>query len=136
MQTPFINGLRSTAYMTKSEASQKGYSLDELAFSVVLGKNLSEYTTNPPHVKAAKMLQEQGVEIKKGDVIRYVMTKKGAKPLQLARLKDIDREKYAGYLKSMLEQILDAFDFDYDEIIGAPRQVTLGKWFKENGIHG
>lgn len=106
-----------------------GYSLSELAFRVRLGKNLSEYTTNPPYVKAAKMLQERGIEVKKGDIIEYVITKNGAKPWLFARQEEIDRVKYVEYLKSMVGQILDAFDMDFDEIIGIPKQEKLERFF-------
>ena len=93
-----------------------------------LGRNLSEYKTNPPHVKAARMLQEQGIDIGVGDLVEYVITRSGVKPLQLASIEDVDKSKYVKYLRSMTEQILDAFDMSFDEIVGKPRQTSLEAW--------
>lgn len=104
-------------------------SIDGLAFTVILGKDISEYTTNPPYVKAAKMLQERGFDIRKGDTIKYVITKKGVKPLQLAHYNEIDIDKYVEYLKSMIEQILDPLDLDFNTIIGKPRQLNMSTFF-------
>lgn len=117
----------------------KEYKLSDFAFRVTLGKSLSSYDTNPIHIKAAKMLVEQGIEVKAGDIIEYIITKNGVKPLQLASFKDIDRDKYIEYLKSTVAPILDSLDMDFDEIVGNKKQLKIehffGKSSKESGIH-
>jgi len=96
-------------------------SLSELAFHVVLGEDLHRYTkTTPQHVKAAKILEESGVEIRGGDLISFVKTirKPHVKPVELATKNEVDVEKYVAYLQSTFEQVLDALGLSFDEIIG------------------
>ncbi|MEM2351689.1 MAG: DNA-directed DNA polymerase I, partial [Thermoproteota archaeon] len=98
--------------------------IDELAFEVVLGKPPEAYMkTTPQHVKAALMLLARGIELKAGDTIRFVKTVKEpfVKPVQLASPKEVDVDKYIGYLRSTFDQILDALDLDFDEIVGLTR---------------
>jgi DNA polymerase I len=108
----------------------RDFCLEELAFRVMLGRSLSSYETNPQHVKAAKMLMEQGISLGVGDIISYVVTQGGVKPLKLASKRDIDIEKYVEYLESMFEQVLEAFDIDLDQIIGRPKMTTLQSFFE------
>lgn len=96
-------------------------SLSELAFNVVLGAELERYTkTTPQHVKAAKILKEEGVELKAGDLISFVKVIKEphVKPVELATKNEIDVDKYIAYLHSTFDQVLDALGLDFDEIIG------------------
>ncbi|MCW4034577.1 MAG: DNA-directed DNA polymerase I [Candidatus Bathyarchaeota archaeon] len=98
-----------------------GETPDELAFHVVLGKPLKAYTkTTPQHVKAARMLEKIGTEIKVGDLISFVKVTKEprVKPVQIATNSEIDVDKYVAYLQSTFDQILDALGLDFDEIIG------------------
>ncbi len=95
--------------------------LDELAFHVVLGEAPERYVkTTPQHVKAALILKEKKYEIKAGDLISFVKVVKDprVKPVQLASDSEIDVEKYVGYLRSTFDQVLDAMDLDFEEIIG------------------
>ncbi len=95
--------------------------LDELAFNVVLGEAPERYVkTTPQHVKAAKILQKKGYELRAGDLISFVKVVKEphVKPVQLASDSEIDTEKYVGYLQSTFDQVLDALGLDFEEIIG------------------
>ncbi|MFQ6052684.1 MAG: hypothetical protein ACE5OO_00445, partial [Candidatus Bathyarchaeia archaeon] len=112
-----------------SRLTGRDFDLGELAFSVMLGRRLSSYETNPQHVKAARMLQEQGINLGVGDIISYVVTQGGVKPVQLASKRDVDVGKYVEYLESMFEQLLDALDIDFDELVGRPRETTLDSFF-------
>jgi DNA polymerase I len=96
-------------------------SLNELAFHVVLGEELHRYTkTTPQHVKAAKILKENGVEIRAGDLISFVKVtrKPHVKPVELAIKNEVDVDKYVAYLQSTFDQVLDALGLSFDEIIG------------------
>ncbi len=96
-------------------------SLSELAFHVVLGEDLHRYTkTTPQHVKAAKILEKSGVEIRAGDLISFVKTirEPRVKPVELATKNEVDVDKYVAYLQSTFEQVLDALGLSFDEIIG------------------
>ena len=95
--------------------------INELAFHVVLGDDLHHYTkTTPQHVKAAKILEKSGVEIRGGDLISFVKTirEPHVKPVELAVKNEVDVDKYVAYLQSTFEQVLDALGLSFDEIIG------------------
>jgi DNA polymerase I len=96
-------------------------SMEELAFNVVLGEEPDHYTkTTPQHVKAARILQKRGMKLKAGDLISFVKVTKEphVKPVELATKNEIDVDKYIAYLHSTFDQVLDALDIDFDEIIG------------------
>ncbi|MCD6593744.1 hypothetical protein J7L00_06670, partial [Candidatus Bathyarchaeota archaeon] len=98
--------------------------INDLAFEVVLGKSPETYTkTTPQHVKAARLLEKRGVEIKAGDLIRFVKVTKDpyVKPVELASDEEIDADKYIAYLQSTFDQILDALGLDFEKIIGLTR---------------
>jgi len=98
-----------------------GETPEELAFHVVLGKPLKEYKkTTPQHVKAARLLNEMGYDMKAGDLISFVkvMNDPRVKPVQIASNSEIDVDKYVAHLHSTFDQILDALGLDFEEIIG------------------
>ena len=105
------------------------FKIDEVAFQMQLGKPLKAYDTNPQHVKAARMLVEMGYEIDQGDIIRYVVTKNDVKPSIIAETKDVDIKKYEEYLESIFEQLLDALDMSFDQLVGRPQQKSLSAFF-------
>lgn len=99
-------------------------SIEELAFHVVLGDNLERYTkTTPQHVKAARILQESGRELRAGDLISFVKVKSKdhVKPVELTSRNEVDVDKYIAYLQSTFDQVLDALGLNFDEIIGLTR---------------
>jgi DNA polymerase I len=96
-------------------------SMNDLAFNVTLGEETSRYTkTTPQHVKAARMLEKNGTELKAGDRISFVKTTKEphVKPVELATKNEIDVDKYIAYLHSTFDQVLDALGLEFEEIIG------------------
>ena len=123
-----IRGLVESIYRRLKE---RDFDLSELAFSVMMGKSVSGYDTNPQHVKAAKMLAEQGISLNPGDIISYVVTHDDVKPVQMASNRDVDINKYLEYIESMFEQLLDALDMDFDLLVGRPKQTSLGAFFRK-----
>ncbi len=116
--------IRKIVKETYLKLKRREYSLQDLAFHVVLGKVPESYVkTTPQHVKAALLLKEKGVEVKAGDLISLVKVLKEpyVKPVQLASKSEVDVDKYVGYLRSTFEQVLDAIGLDFDEIIGLTR---------------
>jgi len=104
--------------------------LDGLIFKVMLARSVEHYTkTTPQHVKAAKQLVDKGKEVKPGDLISFVKVtgKEGVKPVQLARIDEIDVEKYVGHIQSTFGQVLDALDIEFDEIVGVKRLEFFSK---------
>jgi DNA polymerase I len=65
--------------------------------------------------------------VKPGDVIAFVKTSDelGVKPLELARIEDVDVSKYVEYLKSTFDQVLDPLAIDFDEILGVTKLETF-----------
>ena len=95
--------------------------LNELSIKVTLSKHPNQYTKNTPqHVKAARQLMAVGRNIDVGDVISFVKVRghDGVKALQLARIDEIDEEKYLSHIKTSCEQILEALGISFDEITG------------------
>jgi DNA polymerase I len=105
-----------------SDLKGKKVPVQDLAFTVMMGKPTEKYNgTTPQHVRAAKLLEERGKEVKAGEIIAYVKTKNPpyVKPAELARVDEVDADKYIEYAHSMFDQLLDALDFSFDEMMGA-----------------
>ena len=108
----------------------KEYTLDELAFKVMLSKPLEEYKkTIPQHVRAALQLKALGYHLTAGDIISYVKVKgkDGVKPVQLAKLTEVDVEKYLEHIRTTFEQILSALSIDWKEIAGISKLEAFFK---------
>ncbi|MET1128931.1 MAG: DNA-directed DNA polymerase I [Thermoproteota archaeon] len=106
------------------------YTLDELAIKVALNKPVDAYTKNTPqHVKAAKQLMAHGVQVLPGDVVVFVKvkSKEGVKPIQLARLKEVDVDKYVDSVRTTLEQLLSAINLAWDSVVGGSRLEAFMK---------
>ncbi|MEM2253568.1 MAG: DNA-directed DNA polymerase I [Desulfurococcaceae archaeon] len=104
--------------------------LDKLAFKVTLSKPLSEYKKNrPPHVKAALQLQSHGVIVEPGDIVSYVKVKSrdGVKAIQLAKIHEVDHEKYVEHIKSTLEQLIIPFGLKWSDVIGMAKLESFLK---------
>ncbi|MCE4614016.1 MAG: DNA-directed DNA polymerase I [Desulfurococcales archaeon] len=114
------NKIRDEIEEMQTKLRNMEYTLDELAFKVMLQKGLHEYNkTTPQHVKAAKLLRQFGVNIEKGDVIMMVKTRDkrmGVKPVQLAKVTEVDQAKYIEYVKTTFEQILQSLGQTWEEI--------------------
>ncbi len=105
-----------------SSLRNKEISLEDLSFNVMIGKAISGYSgTTPQHVRAAQLLHDRGREIKAGDIISFVKTKTppNVKPVSLARVDEVDVDKYLEYASSMFDQMLDSLGFSFDEILGS-----------------
>ena len=94
--------------------------LDELVFRVAITKPLASYVkSTPQHVKAARQLQRLGRRVEVGDVISFVKVRggDGVKAVQLARIDEVDPEKYVEHVRTALEQILEALGTSFEEIL-------------------
>jgi DNA polymerase I len=100
------------------------FTLDELAFQMMMSRTPDKYTkTTPQHVKAARQLQQAGTEMKPGDIVSFVKVygEPGVKPVQLARLDEVDTEKYVEYIKGTFEQVLDALGVEWEDLAGVKK---------------
>jgi DNA polymerase I len=50
-----------------------------------------------------------------------VIGEQGVKPVQLAKLDDIDIQKYTEYLRSTFEQVLDALGIEFEDLVGVKK---------------
>ncbi|MFH1328657.1 MAG: DNA-directed DNA polymerase I [Candidatus Bathyarchaeota archaeon] len=100
----------------------KKFPLLELAFIMVLSKGLDEYNkTTPQHVKALERLSPEDTErIGAGSVISYVKIRRepGVKLVDRASIDEIDTAKYIEHIRTTFEQVLNALDIDFNDIIG------------------
>jgi len=101
--------------------------LEDLAIKTMIHRDLSEYKTNPPAVKAALQLPNKP---EKGQFISYVKTWNGVKvkPISIVKRKDIDKVKYIEGFKSTLEQISEPLDIDIEFLITGKKQTFLTQW--------
>jgi DNA polymerase elongation subunit (family B) len=67
-------------------------SYEDLAISKSITKR--DYKANPPHVRAAKKLEQLGVPLSVGDKVRFVYTKWGPLPLEMCRDIPVDVQHY------------------------------------------
>lgn len=115
------------------EGKAEPYSPKELAFRIQLTKRLSEYPSDTPHVRAAKMLVEQTRDPSKvlpGTIIEFIRIKGtgGVMPVELAKDTSywIDKDTYIDILKGVFDQVLDSVGLDFEEFLGF---TTLDKFF-------
>ncbi|MFW9960249.1 MAG: DNA-directed DNA polymerase I [Candidatus Thorarchaeota archaeon] len=115
------------------EGKAQEYSPEELAFRIQMTKRLSEYPTDTPHVRAAKMLVEKTNDPNKaqpGTIIEFIRIKGpgGVLPVELAKNTSywVDKDVYVDILKSVFEQVLDSVGLDFNEFLGF---TTLDKFF-------
>lgn len=107
-----------------NDLKSKDIPMEDLAFNVMIGKEITSYKDNiPQHVRAAQILKASGKDIKAGDIISFVKTTTGdgAKPASITRKDEIDVEKYLDYMRSTFDQILGSLGYDFDEILGATK---------------
>jgi DNA polymerase I len=105
---------------------RREFQVEELAIRVQLTKALEAYVkTTPQHVKAAKQLRDAGKDVGAGDIIAFVKTTSGVKPVEQASVQDIDIGKYKDLVQSTFEQVLDALDIEWIDTIGMRRLDTF-----------
>ncbi len=100
---------------------KRHYTLDELAIKVMLSKDPKEYKKNTPqHVKAALLLRKYGIRASKGTIITFIKTrdKIGVRPVKLAKLSEVDTNKYQEYVRTVFEQMIQALGINWESLGG------------------
>lgn len=117
--------IKNTVRACYLKLHNRQYSLQDLAFTIMISRSPEGYTkTTPQHVKAARLLEAHGIEIRPGDLIAFVKTRgdPGVKPVQLnPSWQEIDVEKYLEYLESTFDQVLDALEIDFGGLVGGTK---------------
>ena len=117
----------ATTTTTTGRSTTKATSLDGRD----RGGEIENYKGLPQHIKAAKLLQDIGREIKAGDIISYVKTKTGdgVKPVELVKPEEIDTEKYLEAMETTFDQLISSLNFNFKSILGKPHQSSLDELF-------
>ncbi|MFH2105890.1 MAG: DNA-directed DNA polymerase [Candidatus Micrarchaeota archaeon] len=108
--------------------------LEELAISTQISKPPSKYEIKSPEISAALKAIERGVDITKGSIIRYVVTKKGktisekAEPLEFAKDYDVDYYINNQLLPAVMK-ILKELGFDETDLKVGGKQKGLESFF-------
>ena len=63
--------------------------------------------------------------MKPGDIISFVKTIGGVKPLELAKIREIDKKKYEEIMKSTFDQLLGPLGYSFDDILGVTKLEDL-----------
>ncbi len=107
--------------------------LKELVVFTQITKPLGEYENVGPHVQAAIKAQKRGKTVRPGDVIQYIITKKGSSISDKAEMvgfvneNDYDAEYYINnQVLPAVMRILEALGYSEEELKGLGRQMTLG----------
>jgi DNA polymerase I len=101
--------------------------LVELAFKMKINKDPSEYKGNSQHVKVGKQLPK---DIEKGQVIKYIKTwtREKVKPLELAERREVDKEKYMETMETVISQVIEPMDIEFNSLTGYGKQTSLSDW--------
>jgi DNA polymerase, archaea type len=107
--------------------------LKDLLIYTQITKPLGEYENTGPHVAAARKAIKMGKKIVPGEVIQYVITKKGnsisdkAVMVGFVNENDYDPDYYINnQLLPAVMRILEALGYSEDELKGLGKQMTLG----------
>lgn len=115
-----------TKYVKRFVADVRSGKLDALlVYRKSIRKDLDEYTkTTPPHVKAARILEEKEGRIG-SSIIEYVMTRNGPEPLGHASA-EIDYDHYIEkQIKPIADSVLSFYDTGFDDLVAGTKQKTL-----------
>lgn len=133
------------------EISKREFNLEDLAIAVTLSKKLEQYDSWTQPLQTAVQLIiafPEGEKPSVGSIVSFIKTKPfkiqandvklsdkiskssecSVKPLQLAKITDVDIPKIKELLKTTLVQLFDTIGISWDESIEG--QKSLDNWFK------
>lgn len=101
--------------------------LNDLAWTFRMSKELDEAGENSQLYRLAKHLKENVVDVKKGYQIQVVKVKSriGIKPVKDAIPEEIDIPNYLSSLQTMLRQVLEPLNIDFEELLTGTKKVEL-----------
>ncbi|MCL5788347.1 MAG: DNA-directed DNA polymerase I [Candidatus Marsarchaeota archaeon] len=112
--------VRDILKQTVSTLKSRNFDVNDLAITVMLNKNPTDYKKNTPqHIKAARLSEDKtGRKLSSGDIIRFVKTYDGVQPVDLVSTSEVDTSKYIDALRTTFDQVLDAIGLEMDEVMG------------------
>lgn len=112
----------------------------ELVIHTKVTKNLEDYKQTAPHVTAARIIEQHGIKISKGDIIQYIIIKgKGnisdrAMPYDYCEGFEYDKDYYINnQLVPALLRIMGSFGYneeDFKDWAIGQKQQSLDAFFK------
>jgi len=110
-------------------------SVEKVTIQTQLSKDISEYTAIGPHVAAAQLMQNKGIDVGPGTMIQFIVGKgKGrirdkVKLPEDATQEDYDPEYYINHqILPSVDRIFDALGIDPKELAEEGNQSKLGKF--------
>jgi len=107
--------------------------MDDLTIHTQITRGMAEYVQAGPHIVAARKAIKQGREFKQGDIVTYIVTRKGSSISDKARVVDfVEEGEYDAnyYINNQVlpavMRILEALGYSEDELKGLGKQMTLG----------
>ena len=119
---PDLKEILTELVKTRHDDLYTGELYSKLVYRKGVSKQLKDYTkTAPPHVRAARMLDEF-----EGRVIRYVMTVSGPEPIQKRSGAPFDYDHYSEkQLAPIADMVLRFFHMDFQSITRNQNQLNL-----------
>lgn len=109
--------------------------LEDLVIHTQLTRGIGSYQNIGPHTEAAKKGMKRGLKLGAGDIIPYIITKKGdsisdkAEMIQFVGKGDYDIDYYINnQVLPAVMRVLEALGYSEDELKGFGKQTSLGKW--------
>ncbi|OYT52798.1 MAG: DNA polymerase [Candidatus Altiarchaeales archaeon ex4484_2] len=106
--------------------------LEKLAINTQITRGLGEYVQPGPHIIAARKALKEGLDFKQGNIVTYIITRRGdsisdkARVIDFVKEGDYDADYYINnQLLPAVMRILEAFDYTEDEMKGLGKQLTL-----------
>lgn len=113
--------------------------LDELVIHTQITRNLSSYKQIGPHVMAARILQEHGLDVRSGTIVRYIIKKgKGpisqrAIPYEYSEGVEYDANYYINnQILPAVSRIMESLGYNEERLVeyaNNERQVSLDEFF-------
>ncbi|MBD3261440.1 MAG: DNA polymerase [Candidatus Altiarchaeales archaeon] len=109
--------------------------LEDLVIHTQMTRKIGDYVSEGPHVLAAKKALKNGREFRQGDIISYIVTRRGQSISDKAQLiddtveGDYDSDYYINnQLLPAVLRILEALGYQEGELKGQGKQMSLGDW--------
>ena len=108
----------------------------KMSISTQITKPIDDYDSIGPHVAVAIKLRNKGIEVKPGDIIKYIVKKGAGRIGDKSYPEDsVSQEEYDGeyYIMNQIlpsvEEILRIFNINKEDILSNNNQNTLSKFF-------
>ncbi|MDE1828608.1 MAG: DNA mismatch repair protein MutH, partial [Candidatus Micrarchaeota archaeon] len=112
----------------KSVMGFDALSFEDLSYKVLIRQTTDSYKIKPLAVRAAEQL---GEHVHVGSFVEFLKVRGSlkVKPIQLVKRQEIDKEKYMETLETVISQVIEPMDLDFDELLGKGKQVKMSDFW-------